>query len=564
MVDQRQTVDDTEVETVSDDYQSIDLDIQSLISKFIRPIDRYRSRNAPNVLGNVDQSGIQSSDRFKESRASAFYRIMGFPTIAPDGRLFSPGFNPFLSAKDQAKRNDIIASLPTPLKKASEARENESRLRDGYFISGGLDAVLLALSMGLRNGQRPLSVTEGESMASLDDPPKQIVTIPARREFILKNYKQQGGDEIGSVDIAVSHKIAPFTTDPIIAANLDPKSGDLSVMVGAPFLEKEDLEHEYNKYLQRPGLEFILRLRLRQQNIAEQSQIAIDNIDLTKFTDEISSADQREIAAALTDNVNANAEDINQALSGGGRVEFYTINNLVKALKGLVHMYVESLETLDDVSNQIVWIPLPNDGGPERGTKVSTTFVTTKGFLDSWEIESRLANLQIKGALAKLQQEIGETADETPLQFSDFAISEFQNLASAFDEQTQEEKSKREELEAKASNALRNVEIIGGEVSGFGLIDIISIYLALWSVEVPVLLNLIDDGAAQRLNDIDTLTPGSTQSRVDSGSDAITAYTTLAERIQTILSYADGLFQRELGKLRDGGEPPVDQSNGTF
>lgn len=562
MVNQRQTVDDTETETVSDDYQSIDLDIQSLISKFIQPIDRYRSRSAPNLMGS--SRSTQLSDRLQESRAHTFYRIMGFPTILPDGRMFSPGFNPLLTARDQARRNDIIASMPVALKRANWEREVDARKRYGYFTSGGLEAVLLALSMGLRNGQRPLSVTEGQSMASLSEPPKQVVTIPARKEFILKNFKQRDGSEISSVDISVSHKIAPFTTDPIISSSLEPNSGSLSVMVGAPFLEKEDLEYEYGKYLQRPGLEFILRLRLRQQNIAEQSNITIDNIDLSKITDEISSANQREIAAALTDNVNASADDIKQALSGGGRIEFYTINNLVKSLKGLIHLYVENLEILESVSNQILWIPMSNDGGPERGTKVSTEFVTAKEFIDSWEIEIRLANLQIKNALAKLQQEIGETAEETPLQFSDFTISEFQNISNTFNEQIQEEKAKLEDLEARASNALRTIEIIGGEVSGFGLIDIISIYLALWSLEIPVLLSLIDDGAAQRLNNIEMLKTGATEERANGSADAIGAYTKLADRIQIILSYADGLFKRELGKLRDGGEPPVDESSGTF
>lgn len=563
-VTSKQTVAETEAETVINDYQSVDLDLESLIVKFVRPIDRYRSRNAPNTLGSIKQPGLTSRDNFGESRTHAFYRMLGLPVIEPSGKLFSPGFNPLLDSKENERRTDIIAAIPNAVKNQVQRREERARTGLAVFSRGSETATVIGITMGLREGQRSFAVADRKSIQSLDNPPEQkSPEIKERSKHINKFYKKKNGSDITSFNSSVSHVIAPFTTDPILCANLDPTSGSQSVMIGAPFLEKEDLEHEYNKYLKRPGIEFILRLRLRQQNVAAQTGIAIDNIDLTKFDDEIDSNQQREIAATLTGDLDANSEDVKQVLEGSGRVELYTLNSLVRMYKGLIHLYAEALETIEDIHNKIIWVPLPNDGGPERGTKVNTLYVVPKIYQDGWEIERRISNLQIKSTLANMQLDIGETANETPLSFGDFVISEFQNIAKNFNSQIQEEENNRDNLEAKGSNALRTIEFIGGEISGLGLIDIIAIYMALWSLDVTVLLDLIDDGAAQRLNEITELKTSDTAARANSQGNALEAYQKLAERIQTILSYGDRLFQREQDALReDSGDVPRDE--GTF
>jgi hypothetical protein len=193
------------------------------------------------------------------------------------------------------------------------------------------------------------------------------------------------------------------------------------------------------------------------------------------------------------------------------------------------------------------------------GSKVSTRYVIPKTPLD-WDVEKKIVQLQVKQSLAKLQQDIGETAEGTPLAFSDFTISEFQNLNDLFTKQLQEQQNKRSKLEADASNALRSIEFISGEVSGLGLIDIMVIYMALWSLDVDVLLNLIDDTAAERLSKINELSTAGTTSRASQPGNALDAYAKLADRIQTILSYGDMLYKREHGAtdLQEGGDIPRD------
>src|SRR5690606_27724572 len=127
MVSTRQTVGEQRAESVLDDFQGIDLDINSLKSKFIDPIDRYRSHNAPMVTGNLDQPELVSSIKVQESRAHAFYRMLGLPTIGPDGKFFSPGFGQKYSSTEAKRRDDIVKSIPESVKQIVAQRENKAR-----------------------------------------------------------------------------------------------------------------------------------------------------------------------------------------------------------------------------------------------------------------------------------------------------------------------------------------------------------------------------------------------------------------------------------------------------
>ncbi len=556
MVDTTETqpVGEQQAESILDDYQSIDLDIDSLVHKFIFPIDRFRSHNAPIVSGSMNQAGLPSTIFPQESRAHAFYRILGLPSIASDGKFFNPGFNPLVDAEEERRRTDVCASIPTAVKQLVQIREDTSRKNYGYFRSGGLDAAIFSIALAVPKGQRPLTVGDADSLASLEGPPPQTLPIPIRRSVIERRYKQSDGSAIKDFKDNVRHILAPFMTDPVIAANVDPKSGSASVMVAVPFLN--DTEYERNKYAKRPGIELILRLRLRQQNLANQVNANFDNVDLSIFETEVSADNQREIAATLSD-IGVDEVDVNQTLGGSGRIELLTLDNLVRTYKGLINIYVKSIEIIERVYQNIVWCPMSRDGGPERGTEISTEFIIPQRFLNSWELERRIRQLEIKASLASQQLEIGETADEKPLDFADFTISEFQNVADTFKSQLQEAKNERSQWETDASNALRTIEFISGEVSGLGLVDIIAIYAALWAVDITVLLDLIDDAAAKRLNEIPELKTDDTAARANKQGSAVDAYDKLARQIQAILSYGDKLFKSESGQHEeDGGTIP--------
>ena len=560
MVDEEEVleepVEDQEAESAIDDYQSNDLDIDSLIKKFVQPIDKFRSYNAPIISGPLRQPELCENTIYQESRVHTFYRMLGLPTISPNGKFYNPGFIPrsLIDAREDRRRADVLASIPLAVKQFVQEREASARRRFNLFSRANAYSTLFTIAMAVPNGQRPLNMAGENDLTSLTQPAEQSFPIPERKQFIQKRYKNNDGSDINIFYDTVFHALAPFMVDPVIAANISPNSGDKAVWVGAPFLEKKNLEYQRGMYAKRPGLEFILRLRLRQQNVAEQFNLSIANVKLESIKGDISVERQRDIAAALSD-VGVSEVDIDETLNGSGRVELYTLNDLVKSYKGLIHLWVENVEAIERIYRRIVWVPLSQEGGPERGTDVYTGFIIPKEQLDCWELSHKISQLESKSSLASKHLEINDTGDET-MKYSDFAISEFQNLKDLFTSQLQEAQNERDQLEAEASNALRIIEFISGEVSGFGLLDILAIYMALWSLDVSVLLDLIDDPAAQRLNQISELRSGATTARARKQGNAKEAYKKFANRVQTILSYGDKLYQSELGSPveKEGGD----------
>jgi len=443
------------------------------------------------------------------------------------------------------------------IKKAIADRESDAQYRTNLFSISSSDSIILSISMAVPEGQRKLSIDPG----TLDDSTSKPQIITARTQYINRFFQNKDGSSITNKFESVSHQLTPFITDPIIAANVEPKSGSNSVLIGAPFLDKRDLEFESGLYAKRPGLEFILRIKLREQNLADQLQIsgAVNQVipTLLKTTTLVKTP------TGMIE-LGINEEDATR-LFELGFVDFNTINDLLKTYKGLINLYNKSINSIQEVGNKIMWIPSPGKGGPESGSVVSASFIVPKNnkYLDNWEIEKRISSLNIKALLAKYQSDIGKNNDGSSLVYGDFSISEYQNVAATFDTDASNENSKRTYLETQGSDALRTIELIGGEISGLGLVDIVAIYMALWSLKTPILLGLIDDAAATRLNNIPELRNADTQNRVsDNPISPISAYTALASTISDILAFGDYILSRLRGSPKEGGTGDVVRNNG--
>ena len=80
-------------------------------------------------------------------------------------------------------------------------------------------------------------------------------------------------------------------------------------------------------------------------------------------------------------------------------------------------------------------------------------------------------------------------------------------------------------------------------MSGFGLVDVIAVYIALWSVDLDVLISLLDDSAFERLYNNNTNYQGneSVSSRKNNGVKYTgeKAISLLTEKLFKILSFAD-------------------------
>jgi len=546
-------------ESIIDDYQSIELNIDGdggLISKFIRPIDEIRSKSSPEPTGPLDQQDATPANDLKESRAHAFYRLLGLPTIAPNGKYFSPGYDTRVRSdlSLQEIREEINDAIPPNVKRAISARESEARERYAYFANRSVNTAVYGLALATPKGQKPINMIDA-SINALEEADEQLFEIESRNSFITTRFMQKDESEITNTFSSVRHKLRPFMTDPVIDANVSPNSGSANVRIAAPFISEDQAEESKGKLLRRCGLEFILRLRLRERSLEELAEEQSDNIDLSLFPDEIAVNESVLLNTLLE--LGISRDDISK-LSGSSLLDVQTIQDLTKTYKGLIGEYVGAIETIENVYKDINWSPLPEKGGPEKGTKINNIYISPKKFESTWELNQRIYRLEHKAAVAKRQDDLGLDQDDVELGTNRFAIQAYQNVGKLFAEEFASAKAELDRQEAIGSNALRTIELISGEVSGLGLIDIIAIYMALWSVPVSVLLNLLDDRAAARLGKITALQTSDVIDRISGTGDALSAYADLEERIISILSYGDRLVNRYLQQENvenDGGSP---------
>jgi len=158
----------------------------------------------------------------------------------------------------------------------------------------------------------------------------------------------------------------------------------------------------------------------------------------------------------------------------------------------------------------------------------------------------------MKRANARRQLQL---STDNSLNYSDFSLSEFQNIEKIYDNEITNVSEEISQLEINGSNALRIIELITGEIAGIGLIDIIAIYCALWAVDIDVLLSLLDDSAFQRLYDNKYLRTGAVTSRHSDGPafGIFEAITKLEEQIITILDFADRVYDKQKGLFENAG-----------
>jgi hypothetical protein len=101
-----------------------------------------------------------------------------------------------------------------------------------------------------------------------------------------------------------------------------------------------------------------------------------------------------------------------------------------------------------------------------------------------------------------------------------------------------------------AINALKIIEIVTGEISGLGLVDILAIYTALWTIDIGDLISLLDNNSLARLNyNFPTLVTSEVANQL-SGTrpDIFTALTNFEKVLFNILTYAD----KVLVQIRQG------------
>jgi hypothetical protein len=298
--------------------------------------------------------------------------------------------------------------------------------------------------------------------------------------------------------------------------------------------------------LQRPVLEAILRARL--ENAQSSDSFLATMIEILNSSNEpvqnVESLDSNTlkftIAAISEDNEFSVDTFSNDFKSGISSVQLINITKLIKQLKVIIRELQRSFAAIDSAINEINWFPVPGVEGPElvRGSslyKFGTSYT---------ELDKQIVELK-----AQIFSANSSKTDWTNLgNFAGPFVGYDTENVEAYNSQIDDLQQQKDKFSNDAFQALSNIELISGEVSGLGLIDVISIYAALWSMKETHLVAMLDDDSFNRLiNNNPNLITSSVSDR-DSGISSVTITDALIEfqkKLVNILSFVDKEFARQ-------------------
>lgn len=543
----------------SDDIESTET-VDSLYQRYVAPIDQLRSITKPSPYAQTDKTiGISStfnnleySSNVLESRTHAFYRMLGFPVVSSDKRTFyNPGFDPNFN-QNYLTRLAVASNQLEVVKTATTIREFNSIGFADIFKRQDLVASYFALLL-----RYPIPFQVLDESKSPFDQDNQFFPVPDR--IIASDLFIAGSTSPDFVAVVENnqntfsgtpHLLRPFVVDPNIEITVSPDVNRVCV----PFLKsKNDTKITQSKFLQRPGLEFIIRERLAGQ-IGEKDfgkELVKNYLDFFNQDE-----DFQDLFESINDEKkDLVAEDLEKLFGSPDSKQIEVVTKLIKCLKLCIRRLAQSFIAIDTVKAKIGWVPIVSKKGPEAG--IVGAALSPVGINDSrTQIDSRIAALKTKKAL--IERRINENKD---LGF--FASPFFGSVGGEdleeYDRQISNETQKRDSFAKIGFEALGIVEKVTGQVSGLGLIDIISIYLALWTVDLETLINFLDNNSFQRLydNNLEFRGAAEIESRFNgSTKDIESVLEKFEEKLISILKFCDKLLQEEISS-------PLNQSGGS-
>lgn len=538
-------------ESSSDDVQSVDFNLDDIVKQFIDPIERKRSHAAPSLLQPIYikqqnvATGFKNNDlnnanvdttAAQESRAHAFYRMLGFPVMDQHGDIYNPGFNPHNTMSDLVRYATIANNVPKDIIAVQRARELSVRENNNLFQKSLTDSSVFAIVQLL-----PKKFQVIDKNKTFDQMDPQFKTIKAREE-LTKQYQLSDGTEISKSFSDYYHVLRPFLVNPVIERTT--QSVGRKSRICQPFLpDKQSTNLENDTYLDRPGIEFILRLRLKEQKFQEAlmqtaAEISSQTVASVQDTITLPLSQLKTVVSALLDKNNVNNTDINNLFQKGyNSFEITNINKLVRLINAAIESFGKAIETLYKVNSVLDWTPLPGKYGLEYADKLELGTVIQKKQLSS-ELDRNILILKLKSELAKTR---GVSSDDD---IGSYSIEFFENTEARFTNELNDLEHERLTWIKRGANSLRTIEVIAGEQSGLGLIDILAIYTALWAVDLDVLIGLLDNQAFQRLVDNNPdLINNNVQLRIINGNAPVISHKDsikkFEEQVINILDFAD-------------------------
>jgi hypothetical protein len=532
-----------------DDQDILNIDIDELYTNLITPIDQNRS-----YLGANPQ----------ESRVNAFYRMTGLPVVATDlSGFYSPGYDPNLNLDktSQAKytniANAIIANTNFTSTQLDVRENNTQKYYTPIWSAQTLNAVALAIgSVFIRSFEKQL--TDNIVFPAIDKGQEQ--TIDDRIAYIERFYSDEitqinGGDT--TTLLRSKHYLRPFIVDPRIASAVVPTKNNIC----APFLYDKsqtkiiDNPNGGSTYLKRPYIERVITTRL--SNSLNSNNANNNQASTQSFIDSLSTSIQS-----------------NQAITDQGLLQFSTsqkqyysseimiFQRYFRLMRAIIKKLHDSIDNIKEVSTNMNWQPVPNpQSGPEAGATLNP--VINDGNRNA-DYQSRNPNYELdildamtRNYIDQAQFDVGLSGMTDP---GDFAFSNLDDTvfdglkvsSKSYTDLIDKLNNIRNSIGNEAIDSLKTIEIIMGEFSGLGVLDVLSIQSTLWVMPINSLLGLIDQRAFARLKE---------RSDLKSASLAQNPISTSMMDFDTGVSVTFKLIQQYFNDLSAGDFSLTNQNN---
>jgi hypothetical protein len=533
--------------TTSDDTQTVSSDINELYKQFIQPIDRYRSfGNAPGLYQSfatqtnkstsdtVDASNINgiivNPDQFTESRTHAFYRMVGFPVATKYGGYYNPGFNPSSQNTINRKKkvNQFLNSNHSDIIRIMQKREQLVSQKRSVFITQDNNSTAYATCLKLPKLFLIAQVDQDPFYADI-----QSQVIDGRLDLI----RGIQSSTLPYFVISPEHLLKPFLVNPSIEEAVSPSS----LRICVPFLpDINSTKITESIYLKRSILEYILIQRLSNQTkdetfINEANRLITNSNEANKTNSEI-----RDSLLALSgkDNISLTNDEILSSINGFSQIQSKTILLYTKIIKSVVSKLDSNIREFELFKNETEYYPIPSTYGPEFGCSFKTINNKVSKF------DQNIAELRLIDYLNRMKGTADSVVGGQEAFVSIVSSSPGKDFSGDLNKITRQ----RDELGNRAGQLLKEIEIITGEVSGLGLIDVLAIYTALWSVNIDILLGLLDNESIDRLTTYDIFKDLVTSDVINSKNNRPNITETLKSLetiIFNILSFADNIYKQK-------------------
>lgn len=494
------------------DDQNYKIDIDKIYSDFIQEIDANRSSVNVNanlqILNHLTAQNVSGVTQFlkmesdpQESRCHAFFRLIGFPVVSRDLKIYNPGLD-ILSDSDRTITTAYkVQVTQNPLENfilLSNSRESYPNDNLKIFsVPQSIDAGTLSLSSSvfLRNFIAPLEKDNTPLDTKIDNQTYKVnfTSRVGKNTVDLTVYQDASGNKPTKLSKKRRHIIKPFVVDGRIDFSVCPSSRRVCI----PFVpDKSNTMIAENTFVARPLLEKIIRERLTvfdQEGTLGTADNAL--IDYVKTID------------AIKDEDIVNRVGNGDVYNLGQQTQFVSFVNIIRAM---MIALVDAQNDILKAQSKYYWVPVPATNGPEGGSTVQGVFLDTKISKNLiTDSDQAVLSAVIKSAINQINAQTAPangTPDAGGFAFDSFKTTFNQDTSNALGDNSQQNldelNKKRNSLLSKANSALRTVEIITGEFSGLGLCDIIAIMGALYLMPEEDLLGLLDDDALRRMNTI--------------------------------------------------------------